>query len=57
MARYIDSSSRTYDEYERQRIESQSDAILDIGVGIGSVYGASKFIESDVGQNISKNYD
>lgn len=54
MARYIDSSSRTYDEYERQRTESQSDAILDIGVGIGSVYGASKFIESDVGQNISK---
>ena len=53
MAQFIDSSVSTYKEFEAKRKEQRNSAILNIGIGAGSIFAASKLLSTDTGQSVA----
>lgn len=53
MAQLIDSSVSTYKEFEAKRKEQRNSAILNIGIGAGSIFAASKLLSTDTGQSVA----
>lgn len=53
MAQFIDSSVSTYREFEAKRKEQQNSAILNIGIGAGSIFATSKLLSTDTGQKVA----